>query len=100
VAIANAYDTLTHGDARQPALSEEEVLVRMHQEADGQFDPDLLAAFFRRLPEIRRIAQTYPDRKRNGARGAGSTSTNGSAAAPGLPVANPVSEIADQLPRV
>lgn len=93
VAIVDAYDTLTHGDGHQPALPEDEALARMREQSEKQFDPNLLAAFFRHLPEIRRIAEANPDRKRNGTRGV--------AGSPGLPVAgtmpqsaSPVSELA------
>lgn len=100
VAIVDAYDTLTHGDGNRPALPEDEALAQMRQEAEKQFDPTLLATFFRHLPEIRRIAEAYPDRKRNGVRGTGSAATNGSTASFGLPSAGPIPEGAGQTPCV
>jgi CHASE1-domain containing sensor protein len=96
VAIVDAYDTLTHGDGIRPALPEDEALAQMRQEAEQQFDPSLLATFFRHLPEIRRIAEAYRDRKRNGTRDAGPTAANVAAVSFGPPSAGPVPEGAGQ----
>lgn len=93
VAIVDAYDTLTHGDGNRPALPEDEALAQMRQEAEQQFDPTLLATFFRHLPDIRRIAEAYPDRKRNGTHPA---PANGSAVSFGLPSTGPIPEGAGQ----
>jgi CHASE1-domain containing sensor protein len=95
VAIVDAYDTLTHGDGTRPALPEDEALAQMRQEAERQFDPNLLATFFRHLPEIRRIAEAYPDRRRNSTRATGSTSANGAASLV-LPSAGSIPESASQ----
>jgi CHASE1-domain containing sensor protein/HD superfamily phosphodiesterase len=64
VAIVDAYDTLTHESSSRVALSEKEALTMMQQESGKRFDPDLLIAFFRRLPELRHIAEQHPDRRR------------------------------------
>jgi len=52
---------LTHDRVYRPAISENEALAMMRQGAEKQFDPTLLAAFFRHLPEIRSIEQQHPD---------------------------------------
>lgn len=61
VAICDAYDTLTHDGVNRKALPEKDVLTQMQAQAEERFDPQLLAAFFRHLPEMRRIAEQYPD---------------------------------------
>ncbi len=63
LAIIDTYDYLTHDAPGRPALSESEALAMMEKESGKQFDPMLLSAFVRRLPDMRRIAQQYPDRK-------------------------------------
>ncbi len=65
LAIIDTYDLLTHDTPGRPALSESDALAEMEQESGKQFDPLLLSAFVRRLPDIRRIAQQYPDQKPN-----------------------------------
>lgn len=64
VAIVDAYDSLTHDGPNRTALAEREALSAMQDESEKQFDPQLLASFFRRLPEIRRIAEQHPDKVR------------------------------------
>jgi len=63
LAIIDMYDYLTHDAPGRPALSESDALAIMEKESGRQFDPLLLSAFVRRLPDIRRIAQQYPDHK-------------------------------------
>jgi CHASE1-domain containing sensor protein len=62
VAVVDAYDTLTHKTADRPALEENEALSLMREESGKAFDPQLLAAFMRRLPEIHGIEEQFPDR--------------------------------------
>jgi HD-GYP domain-containing protein (c-di-GMP phosphodiesterase class II)/CHASE1-domain containing sensor protein len=54
VAIVDAYDAMTNDRVNRAAMSESEALAVMQQESATHFDPDLLADFFRRLPEIHR----------------------------------------------
>jgi len=68
VAIVDAYDTLTHDGVGHPAMPEKEALAVMQQESERQFDPQLLADFFRHLPEIRRITELNPDDRCRGGR--------------------------------
>jgi CHASE1-domain containing sensor protein len=61
VAIVDVYDALTHDRVYRPAMPESEALRLMREGAGTQFDPDLLAAFFRCLPQLRRILRDHPD---------------------------------------
>jgi len=63
VAIVDMYDALTHDRVYRTAMKEEEVLVLMRQESGKQFDPQLLADFFRHLPEMREILKRHADRR-------------------------------------
>jgi len=61
VAIVDAYDALTHDRVYRPAMSEEQALAVMRDGAEKQFDPVLLATFFRRLPDMRRLCRQNAD---------------------------------------
>jgi HD-GYP domain-containing protein (c-di-GMP phosphodiesterase class II) len=61
VAIVDTFDALTHERVYRPAMTEDEALAIVRQGADTHFDPRLLAHFFRRLPEIRKILAEHPD---------------------------------------
>ena len=61
VAIVDAYDALTHDRVYRPAMSEEEALTILRDGSEKQFDPVLLATFFRRLPETRRLCRQNAD---------------------------------------
>ena len=61
VAIVDAYDALTHDRVYRPAMSEEEAMAILPEGAEKQFDPVLLATFFRRLPEMRRLCRQNAD---------------------------------------
>ena len=63
VAIVDAYDALTHDRVYRPAMSEEEALTVMREGAEKQFDPVLLATFFRRLPDMRRLCRQNADQR-------------------------------------
>jgi putative two-component system response regulator len=66
VAIVDAYDTLTHDGLNHTAVSSEQAVAMMQKDSEKRFDPTLLAAFVRILPDIRRIAEKYPDKRHNG----------------------------------
>ncbi len=55
--VADVYDALTHDRAHRRSLRDEEALTLMADESGTHFDPDILAAFLRTLPEIRTIRQ-------------------------------------------
>jgi len=61
VAIVDVYDALSHDRVYRPAMPEAQVLEIMRLEGEKHFDPMLLAAFFRCLPELRRILKEHPD---------------------------------------
>jgi CHASE1-domain containing sensor protein len=61
VAIVDCYDALTHDRVNRRAFTEDAAVAILQQESGKQFDPDLLAEFFRHLPEMRRLAQQHPD---------------------------------------
>jgi hypothetical protein len=90
VAIVDVYDALTHDRVNRAALPEDETLAIMQQGEGTHFDPVLLAEFFRRLPEMRRLAEQHPDSHRSNRRPASpaaSSTAFAPAPAPGLPVA-------------
>ncbi len=68
VSIVDVYDALTHDRVNRPALPDDEALAIMHAGAGTLFDPQLLAAFMRRLPEMQRIAQGHPEQAFGGSR--------------------------------
>lgn len=86
VAIVDAYDTLTHDALNRAAVSSDQAVALMQKESEKRFDPTLLAAFVRVLPDIRRIAEKYPDKRQNGA----------AAASPATPVAAPIQTSSEQ----
>jgi putative two-component system response regulator len=61
LAIVDMYDALTHDRVYRPAMSEDDVLAIMRQNAGTHFDPLLLTQFFMQLDEIHRIAQEHPN---------------------------------------
>jgi putative two-component system response regulator len=61
VTIVDCYDALTHDRVNRPAFSEDAAVAIMQQESGKQFDPELLAEFFRHLPEMRRLAEQHPE---------------------------------------
>ena len=61
VSIVDCYDALTHDRVNRPAFSEDAAVAMMQRESEKQFDPDLLAEFFRHLPEMHRLAEQYSD---------------------------------------
>src|SRR5208283_3017829 len=66
MAIVDAYDSLTHVRVYRPAMAEKAALEIIRHGAGKDFDPDLLALFFQKLPVIRRIAAEHPDEPREG----------------------------------
>jgi putative two-component system response regulator len=100
VAIVDVYDALTHDRVNRPALPEDEVLAIMHQGEGKQFDPELLAEFFRHLPEMRRLVEQHPDKSRSDRRPASAAAfaaASPAAPAPGLPLASQPSVWPSQL---
>ena len=61
VAVVDVYDALMHDRVYRPAMPEAEVMKIMRLEGGKHFEPTLLAAFFRCLPELRRILKEHPD---------------------------------------
>jgi putative two-component system response regulator len=61
VSVADVYDALTHDRVYRRALPEDEVMKIMRNGRGTHFDPELLDAFLRALPDIRRIAAENPD---------------------------------------
>jgi CHASE1-domain containing sensor protein len=57
VTIVDCYDALTHDRVNRLAISEDVAVAIMQQESEKQFDPELLAEFFRHLPEMRRLSE-------------------------------------------
>jgi putative two-component system response regulator len=60
-AIADVYDSLSHPRVYRPAFAESEVLAILRGGAGVQWDPQLLAVFFQRFAECRRILAENPD---------------------------------------
>jgi HD-GYP domain-containing protein (c-di-GMP phosphodiesterase class II) len=77
VAIVDVFDALTHDRVYRPAMSEEEALAILRAGSETQFDPALLATFFRRLPEMRALCQQNADPARPGRRGDGERGRRG-----------------------
>ena len=63
VAIADVFDALVSVRSYKPAYAVEESLKMMEMEDGRQFDPELMAAFRKALPEILRIREIYADEK-------------------------------------
>lgn len=61
VAIADVFDALISVRSYKPAYSVEESLKIMEAEDGRQFDPDLMQAFRKVLPDILRIKENYAD---------------------------------------
>ncbi|MBW3597070.1 MAG: response regulator [Planctomycetes bacterium] len=61
VSIVDVYDAVSHDRVYRPAMPEPQVLQILEEGRGTHFDPDLLRLFFVALPEMRRIAQEYPD---------------------------------------
>ena len=64
MAIVDAYDSLTHDRVYRPAMEEHAALEIMRHGEGKDFDPALLAEFFRNLPRVREIVARYPDEPR------------------------------------
>jgi putative two-component system response regulator len=64
VSIADVYDALTHDRVYRRAFPDDEVIRLMNSGRGTHFDPALLDAFWRALPEIRRIGAENPDDSR------------------------------------
>lgn len=61
VAIADVFDALISVRSYKPAYSVEESLKIMEAEDARQFDPELMKAFRKALPDILRIKENYAD---------------------------------------
>ncbi len=83
VSIVDCYDALTHDRVNRPAFSEDVAVAILQKESGKQFDPDLLAEFFRHLPEMRRLAEQHPEQ-------------SGSRRAPGVAKAVPTAPLFPQ----
>jgi putative two-component system response regulator len=66
MAIVDSYDSLTHDRVYRPGMSEDAALEIMRHGNGKDFDPALLAVFFRNLPAIREIVARHPDEPRGG----------------------------------
>jgi hypothetical protein len=63
VAIVDCYDALTHDRVNRPAFTEDAAVGIMQKESGKHLDPELLAEFFRHLPEMRRLSEEHPEEK-------------------------------------
>lgn len=61
VAVADVFDALCSCRPYRHARTEEQALQYMREQSGEHFDPAVLAAFFRALPEIRAIRQSFED---------------------------------------
>ena len=61
MAIADVFDALISVRSYKPAYSVEESLKIMETEDGRQFDPELMKAFRKALPDILRIKENYAD---------------------------------------
>ncbi len=61
VAIADVFDALVSVRPYKPAFTLEQALNLMEQQTGSHFDPQLMQAFHRTLPEILRIRDIYAD---------------------------------------
>lgn len=57
VAVVDVYDALSHDRVYRPALPEEETLAILTEGIGQHFDPDVVAAFFTALPQVRRALE-------------------------------------------
>lgn len=60
-AVADVFDALTHDRVYRPAFELDEALEELRKGRGSQFDPFVLAAFDRALPEILDTSRRYPD---------------------------------------
>lgn len=63
VTIADVFDALISVRSYKPAFSVEDSLKIMEEEDGRQFDPSLMVAFRKALPEILRVKEIYADEK-------------------------------------
>lgn len=61
VAVADAYDTLTHNQSWRPALSEDSAIRTMNAYRGQTFDPRMIDYFVSLLPQLRRINEEVKD---------------------------------------
>ena len=61
VAIADVYDALCSKRVYKEAWDESKALEVIGEERGGQFDPEMVDAFFSCLDMIHAIAERYPD---------------------------------------
>ena len=61
VAVADVFDALISLRPYKPAFPVEEAMGYMTQQAGRHFDPNLIPAFLKVLPEILKIRETYAD---------------------------------------
>lgn len=61
VAVADVYDALSSKRCYKDAWDEGSVLKTIRESAGGQFDPEIVAAFFKALDGLRGIREQYPD---------------------------------------
>jgi putative two-component system response regulator len=57
VAVADVFDALTHARPYKPAWSTEEAVVEIKSQSGRQFDPQVVEAFLKVLPEVLAISQ-------------------------------------------
>jgi putative two-component system response regulator len=61
VAVADVFDALTSARPYKRPWSNEEAADLIKSEAGRHFDPEIVAAFLRSLPEILAVQQRYAD---------------------------------------
>jgi response regulator RpfG family c-di-GMP phosphodiesterase len=65
VAIADVYDALSFHRSYKESWDETKVLETIKSGSGAHFDPELVAAFFNSIDNIRAISARYPENKSN-----------------------------------
>ena len=63
VALADVYDALSHARCYKKPWPQEEVLETIRAESNVHFDPEVVEAFFRALPQINEVRERFAEGK-------------------------------------